>query len=159
MLVRQNCQGVTTSEWPLVVLELIQGQVLTAKLYLNIFSTKRLALNCPLLLEIKLMYLSFLTGGCTRLRWLVYLLGVLVCQMWDLRVPKAAGNVYQPLYTLRSHSGHVMLCWSPDDVHLLTSAVDNEVITTAVFFLARFCCTSNFLTSFCPILLCVVHRC
>lgn len=71
MLVRQNCQGTTTLEWPLVVQELIQGQVLTAKLYLNVSSTQRLALHCPLLLEIKLMYLSFLTGGCTRVRWLV----------------------------------------------------------------------------------------
>lgn len=32
------------------------------------------------------------------------------------------------IYTLKSDSGHVMLCFSPDDHHILTSAVDNEVV-------------------------------
>jgi hypothetical protein len=46
--------------------------------------------------------------------------------MWDVRAP-SKGGAHRPLYTLNSRAGHVMLCWSPDDVYLLTSAVDNEV--------------------------------
>jgi WD40 repeat protein len=38
-----------------------------------------------------------------------------------------SGSRRQPLYTVRSTVGHVMVCFSPDDMHLLTSAVDNEV--------------------------------
>ena len=37
------------------------------------------------------------------------------------------GSRRRPLYTVRSTMGHVMVCFSPDDMHLLTSAVDNEV--------------------------------
>ncbi|CAN0433831.1 unnamed protein product, partial [Ectocarpus sp. 12 AP-2014] len=42
---------------------------------------------------------------------------------WDSRV--RADNA--PIYTCHSEMGHVMLSFSPDDVFLLTSAVDNEV--------------------------------
>eukprot|EP00752_Nemacystus_decipiens_P012142 g10764.t1 len=42
---------------------------------------------------------------------------------WDSRV--RADN--SPIYTCSSEMGHVMLSFSPDDVFLLTSAVDNEV--------------------------------
>eukprot|EP00949_MAST-11_sp_MAST-11-sp1_P004005 g4005.t1 len=43
-------------------------------------------------------------------------------KMWDLRL---AGN--KPIYTCKSEEGLVMLCFSPDDLYLLTSAVDNNV--------------------------------
>lgn len=69
-------------------------------------------------------------GLCARARWVWYGLGWCASlrargQMWDVRVP-TAGGAHRPLYTLNSRAGHVMLCWSPDDVYLLTSAVDNE---------------------------------
>ncbi|XP_073386370.1 protein DWD HYPERSENSITIVE TO UV-B 1 isoform X2 [Physcomitrium patens] len=43
-------------------------------------------------------------------------------KMWDLRQ-----KVTQPLYTVRSNRGNVMVCFSRDDHYLLSSAVDNEV--------------------------------
>lgn len=46
--------------------------------------------------------------------------------MWDARSPMS-GSVPAPIYERRSEHGHVMLCWSPDDLFLLSSAVDNEV--------------------------------
>ncbi|CAM9810480.1 unnamed protein product [Chrysoparadoxa australica] len=44
-------------------------------------------------------------------------------KMWDARV--RSDNV--PIYTCLSAQGHIMLTFSPDDVFLLTSAVDNGV--------------------------------
>lgn len=43
-------------------------------------------------------------------------------KMWDLRQ-----KVTQPLYTVRSNRGNVMVCFSRDDHYFLSSAVDNEV--------------------------------
>ncbi|XP_062101866.1 protein DWD HYPERSENSITIVE TO UV-B 1 isoform X2 [Humulus lupulus] len=43
-------------------------------------------------------------------------------KMWDLRQ-----NPLQPCYTSSSSTGNVMVCFSPDDLSLLVSAVDNEV--------------------------------
>ncbi len=45
-------------------------------------------------------------------------------KMWDMRDPH---HLMHPIYTCWSDSGHVMLCFSPDDVFLLTSAADNEI--------------------------------
>ncbi len=45
-------------------------------------------------------------------------------KMWDMRDPNC---LQRPIYTCKSDSGYVMLCFSPDDVFLLTSAVDNDV--------------------------------
>ncbi|KAM4117826.1 hypothetical protein ACB094_02G155100 [Castanea mollissima] len=43
-------------------------------------------------------------------------------KMWDLRQ-----NPVRPCYTASSSRGNVMVCFSPDDLYLLVSAVDNEV--------------------------------
>lgn len=43
-------------------------------------------------------------------------------KMWDLRQ-----NPMRPCYTASSSRGNVMVCFSPDDLYLLVSAVDNEV--------------------------------
>ncbi|CAH8379938.1 unnamed protein product [Eruca vesicaria subsp. sativa] len=43
-------------------------------------------------------------------------------KLWDLRQEPS-----QPCYTASSNKGNVMVCFSPDDRYLLTSAVDNEV--------------------------------
>lgn len=43
-------------------------------------------------------------------------------KMWDLRT-----KLVNPCYTASSSSGNVMVCFSPDDLYLLVSAVDNEV--------------------------------
>ncbi|XP_031277946.1 uncharacterized protein LOC116136372 [Pistacia vera] len=43
-------------------------------------------------------------------------------KMWDLRQKQE-----QPCYTASSSRGNVMVCFSPDDLYLLVSAVDNEV--------------------------------
>ncbi|XP_044508095.1 uncharacterized protein LOC123227360 isoform X3 [Mangifera indica] len=43
-------------------------------------------------------------------------------KMWDLRQKPE-----QPCYTSSSSRGNVMVCFSPDDLYLLVSAVDNEV--------------------------------
>ena len=43
-------------------------------------------------------------------------------KVWDLRDSR-----HKPIYTCQSNSGHVMLCFSPDDLYMLTSAIDNEV--------------------------------
>ncbi|XP_039137281.1 uncharacterized protein LOC120274814 [Dioscorea cayenensis subsp. rotundata] len=43
-------------------------------------------------------------------------------KMWDLRQ-----GTSQPCYTASSTRGNVMVCFSPDDHYLLSSAVDNEV--------------------------------
>ncbi|KAH9712188.1 WD REPEATS REGION domain-containing protein [Citrus sinensis] len=43
-------------------------------------------------------------------------------KMWDLRQKPV-----QPCYTASSSRGNVMVCFSPDDLYLLVSAVDNEV--------------------------------
>ncbi|KAD7479372.1 hypothetical protein E3N88_02508 [Mikania micrantha] len=43
-------------------------------------------------------------------------------KMWDLRAKPV-----NPCYTASSSSGNVMVCFSPDDLYLLVSAVDNEV--------------------------------
>lgn len=42
-------------------------------------------------------------------------------KLWDLR------NYKKPIYTKASKRGNVMVCFSPNDEFLLTSAVDNEV--------------------------------
>ncbi len=42
-------------------------------------------------------------------------------QVWDLRTPK------RPNYTIKSERGFVMIAFSPNDLTLLGSAVDNEV--------------------------------
>lgn len=46
------------------------------------------------------------------------------CQvkMWDLRQ-----GPFRPCYAASSSRGNVMACFSPDDLYLLVSAVDNEV--------------------------------
>ncbi|KAH9663836.1 WD REPEATS REGION domain-containing protein [Citrus sinensis] len=44
-------------------------------------------------------------------------------KMWDLRQKPV-----QPCYTASSSRGNVMVCFSPDDLYLLVSAVDNEVL-------------------------------
>ncbi|KAI3922369.1 hypothetical protein MKX01_006058 [Papaver californicum] len=43
-------------------------------------------------------------------------------KMWDLRL-----GPHKPCYTVSSSRGNVMVCFSPDDQYLLSSAVDNEV--------------------------------
>eukprot|EP00899_Mesostigma_viride_P005730 jgi/Mesvir1/15158/Mv26216-RA.3 len=43
-------------------------------------------------------------------------------KLWDVR-----RRMDTPLYTARSSRGNVMVCFSPDDRHLLVSAIDNEV--------------------------------
>ncbi|XP_071735184.1 protein DWD HYPERSENSITIVE TO UV-B 1-like isoform X2 [Rutidosis leptorrhynchoides] len=43
-------------------------------------------------------------------------------KMWDLRTKPV-----NPCYTASSSSGNVMVCFSPDDLYLLVSAVDNQV--------------------------------
>ncbi|KAF3438826.1 hypothetical protein FNV43_RR17101 [Rhamnella rubrinervis] len=43
-------------------------------------------------------------------------------KMWDVRQ-----NPMQPCFTASSSRGNVMVCFSPDDMYLLVSAVDNEV--------------------------------
>ncbi|PKI71658.1 uncharacterized protein LOC116203566 isoform X1 [Punica granatum] len=43
-------------------------------------------------------------------------------KLWDLRQ-----KPIRPCYTASSSKGNVMVCFSPDDHYLLTSAVDNEV--------------------------------
>lgn len=43
-------------------------------------------------------------------------------KMWDLRQ-----RPIQPCFTATSSRGNVMVCFSPDDLYLLVSAVDNEV--------------------------------
>ncbi|XP_059294569.1 protein DWD HYPERSENSITIVE TO UV-B 1-like [Lycium ferocissimum] len=43
-------------------------------------------------------------------------------KLWDLRQ-----TPNQPCYTTSSSRGNVMVCFSPDDLYLLVSAVDNEV--------------------------------
>ncbi|RZC45181.1 hypothetical protein C5167_038121 [Papaver somniferum] len=43
-------------------------------------------------------------------------------KMWDLRQ-----GPHKPCYTASSSRGNVMVCFSPDDQYLLSSAVDNEV--------------------------------
>ncbi|KAK2657580.1 hypothetical protein Ddye_010632, partial [Dipteronia dyeriana] len=43
-------------------------------------------------------------------------------KMWDLRQKPV-----HPCYTTSSSSGNVMVCFSPDDLYLLVSSVDNEV--------------------------------
>ncbi|KAL7168532.1 hypothetical protein ACSBR2_038877 [Camellia fascicularis] len=43
-------------------------------------------------------------------------------KMWDLRQ-----QPLQPCYTVSSSRGNVMVCFSPDDHHLLVSVVDNEI--------------------------------
>ncbi|OVA00996.1 WD40 repeat [Macleaya cordata] len=44
-------------------------------------------------------------------------------KMWDLRQ-----GPQRPCYTVSSSRGNVMVCFSPDDKYLLSSAVDNEVV-------------------------------
>lgn len=43
-------------------------------------------------------------------------------KMWDTRQ-----NPVRPCYTVSSSRGSVMVLFSPDDLYLLVSAVDNEV--------------------------------
>lgn len=43
-------------------------------------------------------------------------------KMWDIRQ-----NPMRPCFTSSSSRGNVMVCFSPDDLYLLVSAVDNEV--------------------------------
>ena len=42
-------------------------------------------------------------------------------KLWDLR------DMQSPIFTRKSNKGNVMVCFSPDDKHILSSAVDNEV--------------------------------
>lgn len=51
-------------------------------------------------------------------------------KMWDLRQ-----DPMRPCYTAASSRGNVMVCFSPDDLYLLVSAVDNEVHNYNSFFL------------------------
>lgn len=44
-------------------------------------------------------------------------------KMWDLRQGPS-----RPCFTASSSRGNVMVCFSPDDHYLLSSAVDNEVL-------------------------------
>lgn len=44
-------------------------------------------------------------------------------KLWDVRQ-----NPMRPCYTASSSRGNVMVCFSPDDLYLLVSAVDNEVL-------------------------------
>lgn len=44
-------------------------------------------------------------------------------KLWDLRQKPE-----RPCYTASSSRGNVMVCFSPDDLYLLVSAVDNEVL-------------------------------
>ena len=41
--------------------------------------------------------------------------------MWDLR------DMSTPVFARKSNQGNVMVCFSPDDRYILSSAVDNEV--------------------------------
>lgn len=50
-------------------------------------------------------------------------------KMWDLRQ-----NPMRPCYTASSSRGNVMVCFSPDDLYLLVSAVDNEVRYSKMHF-------------------------
>lgn len=50
-------------------------------------------------------------------------------KMWDLRQ-----NPMRPCYTASSSRGNVMVCFSPDDLYLLVSAVDNEVQYSKMHF-------------------------
>ena len=43
-------------------------------------------------------------------------------KVWDTRLPGR-----RPIYTCEGEGGHVMLCFSPDDLYILCSGVDNEV--------------------------------
>lgn len=45
---------------------------------------------------------------------------------WDLRERRSNGML-RPVYTQRSQTGNVMVCFSPDDKYFLASAWDNEV--------------------------------
>merc|ERR1712232_1001032 len=42
-------------------------------------------------------------------------------KLWDLR------DMTRPVFTRKSNQGNVMVCFSPDDKYILSSAVDNEV--------------------------------
>lgn len=45
---------------------------------------------------------------------------------WDLRESRPGGG-RRPIFTTQSRTDNMMACFSPDDSHLLVSAVDNEV--------------------------------
>lgn len=49
-------------------------------------------------------------------------------KMWDSRQKPV-----QPCYSVRSSRGNVMVLFSPDDLYLLVSAVDNEVILNILY--------------------------
>lgn len=51
-------------------------------------------------------------------------------KMWDLRQ-----GPFQPCFKATSSHGNVMVCFSPDDLYLLVSAVDNEVILSLYYIL------------------------
>lgn len=51
-------------------------------------------------------------------------------KLWDLR-QKAT----RPCYVTSSSRGNVMVCFSPDDLYLLVSAIDNEVFAIYNFIL------------------------
>lgn len=58
-------------------------------------------------------------------------------KMWDLRQ-----NPLQPCFTASSARGNVTVCFSPDDLYLLVSAIDNEVclikqVHNLLFLLAK----------------------
>ncbi|KAA8497905.1 WD repeat-containing protein 5B [Porphyridium purpureum] len=48
-------------------------------------------------------------------------------KLWDLRETIRASGEPRPIYSRSSHGGNVMLCFAPNDEHLLVSAVDNEI--------------------------------
>lgn len=60
-------------------------------------------------------------------------------KMWDLRQ-----NQLQPCFTASSSRGNVMACFSPDDLCLLVSSIDNEVtllgkVQNLMFLIVKFC--------------------
>lgn len=64
-------------------------------------------------------------------------------KMWDLRQ-----NPVRPCYTASSSRGNVMVCFSPDDLYLLVSAVDNEVNPPRIFEAVFLYCISNLVDKF-----------
>lgn len=52
-------------------------------------------------------------------------------KMWDVRQ-----NPMRPCFTASSSRGNVMVCFSPDDMYLLVSAVDNEVYLLTVYYVS-----------------------
>lgn len=60
-------------------------------------------------------------------------------KLWDLRQKPE-----WPCYTASSSRGNVMVCFSPDDLYLLVSAVDNEVLLRLSAYLLMAKLTTKF---------------